>query len=108
MQRRQLLVGIEGVIHEPMEQCGWHICGALALHHRCLRTDRGGLRQEGVAIEALPHQWHKQLPSGQLAAVGADGSERCCWIERMLAPLRFSPAGDQVTKLHQIRAEVAH
>jgi hypothetical protein len=26
----------------------------------------------------------------------------------MLAPLRFSPAGDQVTKLHQIRAEVAH
>jgi hypothetical protein len=90
-----------------MEQSGRHIGGTLALHHRRLGTDGGGLRQEGVTIKPLAHQRHKHLARSQLAAVGADGSKRRCRIERALAPLRFSPAGDQVTKLHQIRAEVA-
>jgi hypothetical protein len=91
-----------------MEQFRRHICGTLALHHGRLGTDRGSLRQEGVPIEALPHQRHKQLAREQLAAVGADGPQRRGGIERTLASLRFPPAGNQGTKLHQFRAEVAH
>jgi len=107
MQRRQLLVSLKGVIHEPMEQLGGHIGGAVALHHGRLSSDRRSLGQKAMAIKPLTHQRHKQLAWGQLPAISADGSDRQRRIKRRLAPLRVAPASNQCTKLHGIRAGMA-
>ena len=97
VQQRHLLVGVEGVIDEPMEQSGRSGIGAVALHQGGLGTALQRLLQKPVAIEALPHQGDEQLPGGELAAVGADGPERGGGVEAGAAGL--APLGDQVGHL---------
>ena len=104
MQQRQLLVGIEGVIHEPVEQSRGNVSGTAALHHSRLDAKGCCLPEKPVPIEALPHQGNKQLAALQLAAIGADGAH---WGSRIhtsgLSSAGFSPARDQSAKLHRIR-----
>ena len=99
VQQRHLLVGVEGVIDEPVEQTGRHGFGAVALHQGPLGAALQRLIQEAVAIEALPHQGNEQLPGGQLTAVGADGTHRRGRIE--VAAAGLAPLGNQVGHLQQ-------
>jgi len=77
VHQRQLLVGIEGVIDEPMEQSRRNVSGAIALHQGSLSTRGSRLPEKRMAIEALPHQGHEQMTRSEQAAVGADRSHGC-------------------------------
>ena len=103
VQQAQVLVGSEGVIDEPVQQSGWYGCGPLALHQRRLSPQCRRLIEKPVAIEALPHQRHEQLPSRQVTAVGADRAHSCLGIELKDRAPGGTPAVDQGAQLHRLR-----
>ena len=74
VQQRQLLIGLQGVVDEPMQQPFRNQILPVLLDDRGLGTDRGRLGQKGMAIKVFTHQRDKQLSSRQPAAIGANGA----------------------------------
>lgn len=107
----QLLVGQQRVVDRPGRQPWRERRKSAALDHGGLGTQPLGLSQEIVAIEALPHQGHEQVPGGEGPAVGADGPERRLRIERfggelagseLFGPDRWPPQRHQLAQPHAL------
>ena len=73
-EQAQLLVGRQGVVHQPAGQARGDQPGLIPLHQGRLGPKAGGFGQKAMAVEAFAHQGHKQAAGTQLAAVGADGA----------------------------------
>jgi hypothetical protein len=82
-----------------VEQSIRHRLGTVALHQGGLGPHPGRLWEEGMAIEALPHQGDEQLAGGQLTAIRADGPHRRCRIET--ATTGLAPLANEIGHLQQ-------